>query len=116
MSGKYSKRGEQFFLDIESIATQVITKYLNADKETAEQIAHEVTHQLNTSWGGSMFYVPKHSSWHAHQRDLAIYNEFNGINHAELAEKYKLSVPYIYEITKRIRDSLPKGQFDLFEN
>lgn len=114
--GIYNKKGELFFSDIEAIATQAITTYLDASADTAEQIAHEIAHQLNQNWGGSMFYVPKFNAWQAHKRDLAIWQDFNGRNHTELAQKYGLSVPYIYEILARIRSTLPKNQHDLFDD
>lgn len=66
-------------------------------------------------WGGSMIYVAKHNPWQAHERDLQIWGEFTGNNHHELALKFGLSLPYIYEIIARMRKIYRKEQQDLFE-
>ncbi|MGX2951620.1 Mor transcription activator family protein, partial [Ursidibacter sp. B-7004-1] len=48
-------------------------------------------------------------------RDWKIYHEFNGNNHKELARKYGVSVPWVYQIIKRVHKmEVAKRQIDLF--
>lgn len=112
--GKFNQHANRFFQDLRSIGGHTIANTLTVDPKLAEQIANEIAYQLSQYWGGSMFYVQKYSPWIAHERDLAIWNAFNGKNHLELCEKFNLSLPYIYEILARMRKSNDK-QKDLFD-
>ncbi len=58
-----------------------------------------------------MIYFPMGISSKISARDVAIYAEFNGSNHAELARKYKISLVWIYKIIKAMRKGVtqPKG-------
>ena len=72
---------------------------------------------ISSHWGGQMLYIGKDHAFHADKRDLQIYNEFNGNNHFELAEKFDLTVVYIYRIVKRMAEIEKKRrQRDLFED
>ena len=67
-------------------------------------------------WGGQSLYIVKVDCFLADDRDIQIYSEFNGHNHAELAQKYDLSTIYIYRIVKRMGDlEKARKQPDLFE-
>jgi Mor family transcriptional regulator len=54
-------------------------------------------------WGGQNIYFPMGLSYKLSQRDQAIYNEFNGINHSELARKHHVSLQWIYKIVKTVQ-------------
>ena len=111
--GKFNKQAENFFNDLRSFGTDIITHTAGLDIATSEQIANELANRLAEHWGGSMFYVTKNNAWQYHQRDLQIWQAFNGNNHLELAKAFKLSVPYIYEILARMRKQ-DSRQGDLF--
>lgn len=113
--GKFNQQAENFFTDLRSFGTQIITHTTALDEETASQIANELANRLAEHWGGSMFYVTKHNAWQYHERDLAIWEAFNGNNHFELVQKFNLSLPYIYEILARMRKEYQdRSQPDLF--
>lgn len=115
--GQYNKQAKGFFDDIRLITTESIQKALDIDKDIAEQIAFEITNRLSQHWGGSMFYVTKNSPWQIHERDKAIWREFNGHNHNDLATKFKLCVPWIYDIIARMRlHHATEKQKDLFDD
>lgn len=65
----------------------------------AELVIEEVVKTL----GGSLIYIPKSPEVIRNKRNAMIANDFDGTNHIELARKYQLSVPYIYEILKKQR-------------
>lgn len=52
--------------------------------------------------GGVILYIPKNISvkTNTSSRNKLIQKEFNGVNHFELAQKYGLSVQWIYKIVK----------------
>ena len=47
-------------------------------------------------------------------QDIAIWDDFTGNNHHQLAQKYDLSTIAIYKILAEVKNSLPKPQKDLF--
>lgn len=113
--GQYKDYSNRFFDDVRLFGKQTICDAGIAQEAQAEQIANEIAYRLSQHWGGTMFYVAKYSPWQAHERDLAIWRDFTGNNHHELAIKYHLSVPYIYEITARMRKLFCAKQQDLFD-
>lgn len=113
--GKFNQQAENFFTDLRSFGTQIIIHTTNLDEQTASQIANELANRIAEHWGGSMFYVTKQNTWQYHERDLAIWQAFNGDNHFELVQKFNLSLPYIYEILARMRkEHQGYSQPDLF--
>lgn len=71
--------------------------------EVAEQAACALIDSIIDEWGGLYVTIPKDMSWRLSMRDLQIYDEFNGRNHAFLAKKNNLTVRTIYEIIRRAR-------------
>lgn len=88
----------------ESVSTAAVAAGL--DREKADKIGLEVVDILAAAWGGQAIYFAKNTHINLRQRDLNIYREFNGSNHAELAVKYNVSIVWVYAIIKRVRDSI----------
>ncbi len=112
--GTASQHGYAFMADMTAYGAKILTELTDTPLESAEQVTHHLVEELRKHWGGSQLYIPKTSLYQLHQRDLAIYNDFTGRNHHELARKYDLSEITVYQILKRVRESLPKKQGDLF--
>ena len=113
--GQHSKRGNALLLDLRDQAI-ILFKDANIDAEKASQIANELMYIISKHWGGQSLYIVKIDGFLADDRDIKIYSEFNGHNHAELAQKYGLSTIYIYRIVKRMSElEKSKKQPDLFE-
>lgn len=53
--------------------------------------------------GGQIFYLPKMYSYKAQKQAEAVYNEFNGHNHKQLAMQFGLSEPRVYQIIQEQR-------------
>ena len=113
--GQHSQRGNALLLDLRDQSVALF-KEANIDAEKASQIANELMYIIAKHWGGQSLYIVKVDCFLADERDIQIYNEFNGHNHSELAQKYDLSTIYIYRIVKRMGDlEKARKQPDLFE-
>ncbi|ENV08311.1 hypothetical protein F966_02985 [Acinetobacter higginsii] len=114
--GRNSERGNALLLDLRDQAKKLFGE-ANIDPEKSAQIANELMYIIAKHWGGQSLYVVKADGFLADERDLKIYNEFDGHNHSELATKYDLSAVYIYRIVKRMFElEKSRKQFDLFDS
>lgn len=69
----------------------------------AHDIANECAIAQCKHWGGQLLYFPKADALNRDARDVSIFQDFTGHNHAELARKYDTSVQWIYRIIGRIQ-------------
>jgi Mor family transcriptional regulator len=84
--------------------------------EDADALALELVDTMAANWGGRHINFPKGTSIKLIQRDLAIYQEFNGRNHSELAAKYGVTTVWVYAVIRKVRELTRKeGQPGLFE-
>lgn len=83
--------------------TLAVLKRHNINDAAAADIAHALAHNIAQAWGGLNVYFPKRDSVALNARDQAIWDEFNGDNHSELAKKYNVSVQWVYKVVKRKR-------------
>lgn len=87
----------------------------NLDDYQATKLASQVAQEIAEDFGGEVIYIPKGMLLLLSKRDLAIWQEFNGKNHNELARKYGVSVPWVYKIVKRVQqEEVGKRQMDMF--
>lgn len=83
--------------------------------DVAEQAGAAIANTLAEHWGGQLISIPKDYHFKLAKRDLRIYGEFNGINHAQLARKYNLTVRGIYKLVERVRRrEVERRQAELF--
>lgn len=73
------------------------------DPQLAEQAGVALADRLAAHWGGQLINIPKDYKFKLAARDLLIYEEFNGHNHAELARKWNMTSRGIYKIIERAR-------------
>ena len=86
--------------------------------EMAEAIGVEATKKLLEIFGGESIYFPKPQSVIRSCRDRRIYQEFNGFNFRELANRYELTTRQIRVIVHEQREKKPKTsskQIELFK-
>lgn len=102
-------------LDDVSAHAKEVAKNHGLDDEVAEQIGFAVADRLAENWGGQLINIPKNHLYKLAQRDLEIYNKFNGRNYAALAREYKMGVRGMYKLIERVhkRESA-RTQPDLF--
>lgn len=84
-------------------------------EDIANELAGAVVDMVRTDLGGQLVYFPKGTMMDVHARDIEMWNEFNGHNHEDLARKYELAVPVVYDRLKKIkRLMMARHQADLF--
>lgn len=113
--GKYSRQGKALLNDLRDLSSRLLQNDVQLDEDFANQVANELAFQVAQHWGGQSVYIIKDDTFLADERDIKIYNECNGVNHSELARKYKISLQYVYRIVKRVGDAeRARRQPDLF--
>lgn len=88
--------------DLARILHARLTPHLPA--ALAEDVALEAVEDIRAKFGGGLIYFPKGEAFERARRDAAIWREFTGRNHVELARRYHLGVSHIYEIVARERE------------
>ena len=99
------------------LADQVALKLTEAGVQPtkAADIGFAAAEHIREHWGGMPIYLPKGVTYGYSQRDLELYERFNGRNHHALAKEYNLTVMRIYQIVKRVRaEHVQKCQGALF--
>lgn len=66
-----------------------------------QRAADRLSGRVADAWGGAQLYIQKDLSHRAACRNEAVYAEFTGNNHLELALKHKISVSTVYAIIKQ---------------
>lgn len=85
------------------------------DREKAREVGKEAAEFVRGEWGGQLVYIPKGTRFDLTQRDLEIWREFNGHNHADLVRKHGVTIQRIYQIVAAMREQeLRKRQGSLF--
>lgn len=76
------------------------------DHDTADQIALDAVDELSECWAGQQLYFAKGVNMRLRKRDLNIYQDFTGNNHADLASKYNVSVVWVYAVIKKVKQQI----------
>lgn len=99
----------EILIDLAQLIEARIQSYMDA--AVAEQLVLDIAEDIRLKFGGGLIYIPKGSDFERRRRDGAIWRDFNGRNHAELAHKHGLGVAAVYDIIARER---LRRQRDLF--
>jgi Mor family transcriptional regulator len=99
---KYKSRGPEFLRDLEEQALLALREN-GVRAGLAEDLANSIARKMCQHWGGIIIYFPKGDYILRRERDLRIYAEFTGSNHAELAHRYDTSMQHIYRIIEWMR-------------
>jgi Mor family transcriptional regulator len=112
----FKKRAPELLVDLAAQSTSILVEIADFDTEKAELIGQEIALTMARHWSGQLVYFPKGVFFRVALRYLQIYEEFNGRNCGELAQKYEMSVPWIYRIIKRLRqEARDQAQLGLFD-
>jgi Mor family transcriptional regulator len=96
------------------ISSEAMTKR-GMDQEVAHNASFEIAEAVRMQWGGAILYLPKGKEFMITQRDLQIYEAFNGHNIRLLAQKHHLTDAQVYKIIQRVRAAdLKRRQVDAF--
>lgn len=109
------ERVPELVTDLEDQTAACLMSVANVEKRQAAAVAKQVARYITANWGGQLIYIPKNHLGQIGERDMRVYRDFNGRNHAELAKKYNLTVQQIYRIVKEVgMRERAKNQKDLF--
>ena len=82
----------------------------------AKNIGNRVAKRMAREWGGQQLYFPHGVLWDIDERDVEIFDKFDGSNQDELAAQYGMSIQWIYRIIERVRQAkIDAAQMDLFD-
>ena len=95
-------RAPEFLADLFDHTKDILVRG-GITSDRAEEIATEVCSNMLLTWGGQQIYFPRGLHVRVSERDLKLYDDFNGTNHNELASKYNVSVQWVYKVVERMR-------------
>ena len=97
--------------------TEDLLKLYGIDESVADQVGCAVANHMADHWGGQLINIPKDYFYKLSQRDLDIWNDFTGNNHATLSKKYNLGIRAIYKIIDKMKKlMIERNQPGLFDN
>ncbi len=115
MKEQFNAHASELLVDLSEKIAYSLHKKMGISAGKADEIGIEISQQIARDWGGQIIYFTKNCQFLISEKHLAIYREFTGHNHRELAKKWNLTVPAIYRIVARIgRQERAKHQPDLF--
>ncbi|MFS2300645.1 Mor transcription activator family protein [Pectobacterium versatile] len=100
---QFRSKGPELLVELSQHVADTVKTVTELDPQTTELVGNAVAKHMMTVWGGQNVYFPMGISWRASQRDLQIYEEFDGRNHSALAKKYNVSLQWIYKIVRTMR-------------
>ena len=107
-------RRHELLEEIELLVIALCKNY-NLGQDICEQIGVSVANCLSEEYAGQVICFPKDYRYKIAQRDLDIYNSFNGRNWGELGRRYNLTENALRKIVKRVQDRIIKEkQLDMF--
>jgi Mor family transcriptional regulator len=111
---------DEQYPEIFAIIATMISERLHAriagmDPNIAAEIGLEAAERLREEWGGHQIYFQKGASFEISKRDMQVWEEFNGRNYWQLAEKYGLTEMRIRQVIAKVRaNEAKRRQSDLF--
>ncbi|AEC17624.1 Mor transcription activator family [Gallibacterium anatis UMN179] len=112
----FEDKAPEILLDLAEHTRELLVQKYQFEDSQAKQIGIELAQSIAENWGGEVIYIPKALLITLCERDLAIWNEFNGSNHRELSRKYGVSMQWVYQIVKRMqKEEIDRHQMDMFK-
>lgn len=99
---KTRSRAPEFLANLLEYSKLVLVKN-GISPEEATKMSRDISKQMCDVWGKQLIYFPEWLREDLNERDLKIYDEFNGHNQQDLARKYNLSIQAIYRIISIVR-------------
>ena len=96
-------RYPEILLDLLDKAPTPLMEKWEMPAEMAREIVFEVCEVIRREWAGNNYYIGKGFAHNLEKRDMAMYKEFNGSNHRELAKKNDITVRQVYERLELVR-------------
>lgn len=103
-SNKMEAARSELLSDVADRAASILETTYGLSPINATNAGLAIADDIAENWGGSQFCIPKDMKRKWQERREAIYSEFTGSNHMELAMKYGISTRAVYKILKRKAD------------
>ena len=102
-----SERRNKLLADVMEVAAARLAEHVSPN--AAEMIAGDLADHLADYWGGQLINFPKDFHWKLGQRELEIYDAYNGFNLGDLARKYDISERGLRKLIARVRERIAKA-------
>jgi len=102
-AGDWRASAPGFLAEIADAAARTLRDVAGMEGEQADYLGYHVMRAIAEQVGGAQVYIPKADSIARCARDEAIWRDFRGANHRELARLYGVTEIHIYRIVKRMR-------------
>lgn len=100
----------EILADLAGLALARARDYLPDD--IAENLAFRLAEDVRLKYAGLLVYIPKGDAYERRLRNAAIWREFNGRNHADLARKHGVGLSAIYDVIAAERAKRQRGLFE----
>ena len=97
-------RRNQLLADVMAVAAARLSEHVSSS--AAEMIAGDLADHVADYWGGQLINFPKDFRWKLGQREMEIYDAYNGHNLGELARKYDISERGLRKMISRVRERI----------
>lgn len=103
--------------DINDFATEILKSTAGLSETDARKAAKKLSDAMRQAWGGNLIYFPKGTALDVTERDMQMWNDFNGTNHDVLVKRYGLCLQNVYKRLALVRNKVAnEQQQDMFED
>ncbi|ASD84951.1 hypothetical protein LB105_003414 [Salmonella enterica] len=101
---------------METVIT-ILTERQGVPVMTACRVASAFAERMSFVWANSVIRIPKGIAYNTLKRNKALFDNFDGNNHAWLGRKYGISIQRVYTIVKEMRQAYIESlQVDMFDD
>lgn len=101
---------------MEAVIT-VLTERQGVPVMTACQVGSTFAERMSFVWANSVIRIPKGVAYNTLKRNKALFDNFDGNNHAWLGREYGISIQRVYTIVKEMRQVYIESlQVDMFDD
>ncbi|EJF5828945.1 hypothetical protein M8W91_002767 [Salmonella enterica] len=101
---------------MEAVIT-ILTERQAVPVMTACRVASAFAERMSFVWANSVIRIPKGIAYNTLKRNKALFDNFDGNNHAWLGRKYGISIQRVYTIVKEMRQAYIESlQVDMFDD
>ncbi len=91
-----------------AIISQELQDALGLSKSKSDEVARQAVHEICRVFSKQTMYICEDRQFDLNQRDLSLWQKFNGRNVTELAVEFDLSEVQVYKIIKLMREQVKK--------
>ena len=101
-----TQRRNQLLADVVDVSADHLADHVPA--EAARLIAESLADRLADFWGGQLINFPKDYRWKLSQREMEIYQAFNGFNLGDIASQYGMTERGLRKLLHRMRERIQR--------